>query len=154
MDQIGKIIRLEGNEATVELERSSACAKCGICHLGETQTLHIQVENSLGAQEGQRVLIDVGQGAVLKASAILYLIPLLALVGGIGLAYLLDRYAGLPGKADWWGIGLGATLFILAFVFIRLREPALRRNPAYAPRMVRRAGEHEEITDLCGKADE
>ncbi|MDD4658922.1 MAG: SoxR reducing system RseC family protein [Eubacteriales bacterium] len=154
MNQIGKIISIEDKMATVELERSSACAKCGICHLGETQILHIDVENSINAQVGQRVLIAVGQGSVLKASSILYLIPLLALVGGIGLAYLLERLIGLPGNADWWGIGFGLTLFFLAYVIIRLQEPALRSNPAYAPRMLRLAGEQEDISNLCGKVDE
>lgn len=154
MNQIGKIISIEDKMATVELERSSACAKCGICHLGETQILHIDVENSINAQVGQRVLIAVGQGSVLKASSILYLIPLLALVGGIGLAYLLERLIGLPGNVDWWGIGIGLTLFFLAYVIIRLQEPALRSNPAYAPRMLRLAGEQEDISNLCGKVDE
>jgi sigma-E factor negative regulatory protein RseC len=154
MNQIGKIISIEDKMATVELERSSACAKCGICHLGETQILHIDVENSINAQVGQRVLIAVGQGSVLKASSILYLIPLLALVGGIGLAYLLEVFIGLPGNVDWWGIGIGLTLFFLAYVIIRLQEPALRSNPAYAPRMLRLAGEQEDISNLCGKVDE
>jgi sigma-E factor negative regulatory protein RseC len=154
MDQIGRIIRVVGPVATVELERSSACERCGICDLGETKILHIDVDNTLEAKEGERVLIAVGERTVLKASAILYLIPLLALVGGIGLAYLLNTLVELPGSADWWGLGLGLTLFFLAYVVIRLREPALRTNPGYAPRMVRLAGEHEEITDLCGKVDE
>lgn len=154
MDQIGKVISIEGNFATVQLERSSACAKCGICHLGETQILEIDVENSINAQLGQRVLIAVGEKSVLKASSILYLIPLLALVGGIGLAYLLEAVIGLPGNVDWWGIGLGLTLFFLTYVVIRLREPALRSNPDFAPRMIRLAADQEEITDLCGKTDE
>jgi sigma-E factor negative regulatory protein RseC len=154
MNQIGKIINIEGKTATVEMERSSACAQCGICHLGETQILHIDVENSINAQVGQRVLVAVGERSVLKASMILYLIPLLALVGGIGLAYLLELLIGLPGNVDWWGIGFGLTLFFLTYVVIRLREPALRSNPAYAPRMLRLAGEQEDISNLCGKVDE
>lgn len=154
MNQIGRIISIEGSVATVELERSSACEKCGICHLGETQKLHIEVENSINAQEGQRVLIAVQPGSVLKASSILYLFPLLALVGGISLAYLLNWLVGLPGNVEWWGIGSGMVLFFLVFVVIRLREPALRKNPAYTPRVIRVAGEHEEIADMCEIADE
>lgn len=154
MNQIGKIVSIQGNMATVELERGSACEKCGICHLGETQILHIDVENSINAQEGQRVLVAVMPGSVLKASSILYLFPLLALVGGISLAYLLEWLIGLPGNVEWWGISIGLVLFILAFVVIRLREPALRKNPSFAPHMIRVAGSNEEITDMCEIADE
>jgi sigma-E factor negative regulatory protein RseC len=154
MNQIGRIISIEGNVATVELERSSACEKCGICHLGETQKLHIEVENSINARDGQRVLIAVQPGSVLKASSILYLFPLLALVGGICLAYFLNWFVGLPGNVEWWGIGSGMVLFFLAYVIIRLREPVRRKNPSYAPRMIRVADEHEEITDMCEIADE
>ena len=154
MDQIGKIVDIQGAIATVELERSSACAKCGICHSGETQTLHIEVENSIDAKVGQRVLIAVSEGSVLKASLILYLIPLLALVGGIGAPIVLNRLWGLPSHAEWWGIGLGFLLFISAYAAIRRREPDLSRNPAFNPRMIRIAGDHEEIPDLCETIDE
>lgn len=154
MEQIGRVVDVKDGMATVELERSSACAKCGICYAGETKLIRIDLENSLNAAEGQRVLIAIGEGSVLKASAILYLIPLIALMGGIGLAYLLAKIVPLPGNPDWWGAGVGLGFFVLSFAFIRRGEPARQRDPALIPRMVRIAGEQEEISDGCERIDE
>src|SRR5690554_3917983 len=119
MDQIGRVIAIKDNRAVVELERNSTCAKCGVCHMGMTKTLQLEVENSIGADVGKRVLINMEKGAVLRAGAIVYLIPLLALLLGIGLMYLIHHFYPLPGSPDWWGIGVGFVLFILSFVGIR-----------------------------------
>lgn len=154
MEQIGRVIKAEEGFATVELERSSACSRCGICYAGETQLIQIELENSLNAQVGQRVLITVAEGSVLKASTTLYLFPLLALVGGIAVGYFAGKIFALPGNPDWWGAGVGIALFLLSFVFIRAGEPARRRDPALAPRMVRIAGKDEDIADLCERIDE
>lgn len=153
MDQIGRIIGIDGSEAVIEVERNSACAKCGICHMGETQSLRLVVQNSIGAQVGNRVLIEMDKSSVLKAGTIVYLLPLLAFLTGIALAYGLDTVVDLPGSPDWWGIGAGFVLFALVFVVIRLREPVYKKNPEYVPTIVRIVEDFEEITDICGHKD-
>lgn len=154
MDQIGKIIAVDGDSAVVELERNSACEKCGICHMGETQKVQLSVLNGIGAAVGQRVLIELDKRSVLKAGSIVYLVPLAGLLAGIGIMYLVDRFVDLPGSPDWWGIGVGFLLFGLIFLGIRLREPVWKGKPEYNPAIVRIVEEYEEITDFCGHKDD
>lgn len=153
MDQIGKIIAVEGENAVIQLERNSACAKCGICHMGETQTIQIAVENNIGAAVGTRVLVKMDRGVVLRAGAIVYLIPLAALLLGVGLMYIINLYFPLPGSPDWWGIGVGFALFALSFVGIRLGEARWRQNPKYTPTIDRIVQDFEDVTDFCGHQD-
>lgn len=153
MDQIGRVIALKDNQAVIELERNSACAKCGVCHMGLSKTMQLEVENSIGADVGKRVLIKMDKGAVLRAGAIVYLLPLLALLLGIGLMYLIDYFYPLSGSPDLWGVGVGFVLFALSFVGIRLGESAWRQNPHYTPTIVRIVEDFEEITDICGHED-
>lgn len=153
MDQIGRVISIDGDFVVVEMERNSACAKCGICHMGETKTLQLTVENSIGADIGSRVLIEMEKSGVLKAGSIVYLIPLAALLLGIGLMYLVNEFVPLPGSPDWWGIGTGFVFFAVAYLVIRLQEPVFKRKPEYNPTIVRLVEDFEEITDFCGHED-
>ena len=154
MDQIGKVLGVQGNEAVVELERNRACDKCGVCHMGETNKLQLAVLNEIGAEIGQRVLINVEDRSLLKAGMIVYLIPLLALLSGIGLVYGVWGMLDVPGGPDWYAIGLGFLLFALAFVIIRKLEPRWKKNPKFNLNIVRIVEDYEEITDYCGHSDE
>ncbi|HOB35749.1 MAG TPA: SoxR reducing system RseC family protein [Bacillota bacterium] len=153
MDQIGRVVALQGDYAVVEVERNRACAKCGICHMGRTDKMFLEVKNVLGADVGKRVLIEMGKSSVLMAGSIVYLLPLLGLIAGVGLAYLVNAFYPLPGSPDWWGIGAGFALFVLTLAGIRLSEPAFRRNPRFYPAMVRIVEDFEEITDYCGREE-
>ena len=84
MDQIGRVVALQGDYAVVEVERNRACAKCGICHMGRTDKMFLEVKNVLGADVGKRVLIEMGKSSVLMAGSIVYLLPLLGLIAGSG----------------------------------------------------------------------
>jgi sigma-E factor negative regulatory protein RseC len=154
MDQIGKVIGVDGDEAVIELERNRACEKCGICHLGETNKLLLTANNEIGADIGQRVLVNMEDRSVLKAGMILYLMPLLALLSGFGLVYGFWDMLGIPGGPDWWAIGIGFVLFALAFVVIRKLEPVWKKNSDYTLSIVRVMEDYEEITDFCGHGDD
>jgi len=154
VDQIAKVIALDGKSAVLELERNSACDKCGICHMGTSKKMQLVAENGINAQVGQRVLVEMGERSVLKAGFIIYLLPLLALLVGIGLVYLLDGILEFSGAPDWWAIGVGLVFFALTYVVIRLQEPARQRREEYNLEIVRVMEEHEEITDICGHKDD
>ena len=73
--------------ALVTVARGEACHSCearGACQAlgGPTSDLVVAVENPVGAALGDRVVLTMDEAAVVKASAVLYLIPALCLVGG------------------------------------------------------------------------
>jgi len=110
----GTVVEVSGATAQVLLRRSRLCEGCGsCCVLVDDKTMLAEAENSLGAKQGDHVIVDLPKGASIRAAYILYGIPLLAFLVGLGLGSLL-------GSAVFGG---GATVIlglIFAFAFLLL----------------------------------
>jgi len=108
----------------------------------------------MAAEVGNRVLIEMEKTSFFKAVIIVYFLPLLALLGGIGLVYLLNEIFTFSGGPDLWAIGVGFVFFGLTYVVIRRMEPNFKGKPEYNPSIVRIVEDFEEITDFCGHTDD
>lgn len=106
---------IAGEFAVVEVEAlPSACAKCGDkggCGKGQAGPRRYAVRNTVGARVGDRVVLSVPEGAVLKAAALSYLMPLAFVIGGgaAGMAWMGDGLPAIGGAAA----GLLAGLAVL-----------------------------------------
>jgi sigma-E factor negative regulatory protein RseC len=118
-----------GQRAVIQLTRHTACGDCGACQLGEeNMQLQVEVINKIGAQNGDRVEIEMSDEKVLKAAFIVYIIPLIALFVGMGLVQLLfgqlQIVEGLSAIA-------GISLMVLSFLFIRRADKARKEGGKY-----------------------
>lgn len=154
MDQIGKVVAVEEDSVKIELERNEACRKCGICHMGRSQHLLLTVPKSVDVQQGQRVVVRMQGSSVVKAGAIVYLIPVAALLAGLAGAYWAALRWDLSGRPELWGVAVGFALFALAFVAIRLLEPVWQRQAHFSPQLVRVAEPYETTEDVCRESYE
>lgn len=118
MQAEGTVVRREGDNAIVKVVRSGGCGRCheiGGCggdgH--EQRCEEFFVDNVFGAQDGQRVTIEIPEGVALKAAVLMYGIPLLALLGGAALARLLS-------SSDLAVATGGGVCLILAALALRL----------------------------------
>lgn len=91
IEDIGRVVKIDGDQAFVEVERSSACAQCGLREAEELASggkVVFETYNMAGAAVGNRVRVQVRAGAYTKASLYIYGIPVLFLViGAIAGAY-------------------------------------------------------------------
>ncbi len=91
IEDIGKVVQVIDDKAYVEVERSSACAQCGLQEAEELATggkVVFEAYNLAGAKCGDRVKVQVRTGAYMKASLYIYGIPVLFLIiGAIAGAY-------------------------------------------------------------------
>ncbi len=91
IEDIGMVVQVDGNKAYVQVERSSACASCGLQEAEELATggkVVFEAYNMAEATTGDRVRVQVRTGAYAKASLYIYGIPVLFLViGAIAGAY-------------------------------------------------------------------
>ena len=91
IEDIGEIVKIDGDKVYVEVERSSACASCGLQEAEKLATggkVVFEAYNMAGANIGDRVRVQVRTGAFTKASLYIYGIPVLFLViGAIAGAY-------------------------------------------------------------------
>jgi len=124
MEEKGRVVKVESGMAQVEMERTSACARCGICLQSSGDKPILYVKDSLGARPGDEVLISIESKQILKTAFIIYLFPLVGLIGGyfLGRAILGKEIAGII----FAGLGFFTTLFFLHQYDKRLRAQKSR----------------------------
>lgn len=129
----GVVRELDGETALVEVSQTG-CGRCnepggcGGLHPGKilcsSKPRFFRASNPLGAQPGETVSIAVLEGTIGAAATRAYLIPLLCLLLGSGLAELalgafLGRWAAVAGALG--GLGLG-------WVLLARKHPAGKPN--------------------------
>lgn len=120
MAEVGQVIEIKGKNVVVELQRQEACAKCKACTAGlQTTQMLLEAENQCEATKGDWVEVYLKEANFVKAVLIMYTIPLVALLLGLGLGYLLFSHELLV-------IGLGFVTMALAFITIRLNDKRFR----------------------------
>ena len=90
----------EDGTATVIHVRESACSgdchKCSGCGAAKEAIL-VEARNSIGAKAGDLVIIESETGPVLKAAAVMYLLPMVLFFAGYALGAALWQQGGLAG---------------------------------------------------------
>lgn len=123
-DSEALVTRVAGEFVVVEVDAlPSACGKCGDkggCSRPQAGPRRYAVRNTVGARVGDHVIISVPEGAVLKAAALSYLMPLASVIGGAAgaMAWLGDGVPAVAGAA----VGLVVGLVALRFWNLRLAK--------------------------------
>lgn len=112
---------------------SGDCHKCSGCGAAK-ETILLKADNPIGARRGDLVKLESASGPVLKAAAVLYLLPMLlfftgffagdllwqrgaltgciAFAGGIALAVLYDRKLRKTDKTGYTITGFAENTFL------------------------------------------
>ncbi len=125
--------------AWVTTTRTSSCEHCGsrdFCQeKGGQKEMEVQAENALGARLGDSVVITLDSGALLKASFLMYVFPIIAMLLG---AIIGDR------TAPRWGLDptlcpviSGFLFFGLAILAVRFRSNKMASKNIYQPKITR-----------------
>lgn len=135
----GVIKALEGRMAVAVTTREDACGHCKAresCEaLGGTgANATVRALNLIDAQIGDRVTIAMASKSLLKASFMIYMVPILALIGGILLGFLATRISGVNENL---AVGIAATLSLgVAFVWLRKKGQTLGKRREFVPQII------------------
>ncbi len=111
MTEIATVITADVKNATVRILKKSACENCGMCGFKKKDThLDLCLDNAIGAKVGDRVLLEMPTAFVLKAAAIVYLIPLFTAIIGLILTVLLHLKETFQFIACVAGLIIGAVI--------------------------------------------
>ena len=136
IEEEGIVAEIEGDIAKVAVLKKSACEQCaasGVCHPGDQE--YLEASNPLGAKKGQKVKIVLAPQIYLKASIILYGIPMAALIAGAIVAKNLALKAGAQ-NSDLWAFGAGMICLFISFLFIRSYNNKVEKTEKYKPMIV------------------
>ncbi len=130
---------LPDGRVAVRVSRAEACMACeskGACQAlgGQTKDHLLVLENTVGAEPGQAVQLHLPESSVLKASAVLYMLPALTLMGGAVVGFVLAPSLGWgvdPAAALGAGVGLA-----LGLVGVFALNKRLGGKSDYIPRIV------------------
>lgn len=126
MQQLVKVITCEADgTAKVMLVRQSACS--GDCHQcsgcgAAKETVFFTARNPIGARPGELVNVEAETGPVLKAAALLYLLPVVLFIAG----YLVGMQWGLGGL-----VGTAAFVLSIALIVAYDRLVMKKKNTVY-----------------------
>jgi len=107
----GVVSRIENGQTFVITVRTEACEGCGMhgaCRtLGGGKEAEVVVQNPLDAQVGDRVDMSVPTASVVKATSLMYLVPILFFLGGSIIGQELGPYLN-------WTDSIGAIVFAVS----------------------------------------
>ena len=124
----GRVIAVTGQQAWVQTIRESACqscsarAACGQRVLARTSSgraNQVLVMNTLGAAVGDEVTVAIGESALLRASFLVYGLPLVFMVAGAILGQTASGGSDASAMAGA-GAGMGLGFCTVRYVHKRL----------------------------------
>jgi sigma-E factor negative regulatory protein RseC len=90
--------------------------------------MEISLPNTLGAKEGDRVMVDLSPKRVVQASLLAYAVPLVLLIAGVLVGSRI---------ADWAGLVLGVAACGLGYLILRIVEKKSAKKKSFQPTMTR-----------------
>ncbi|MDF2177997.1 SoxR reducing system RseC family protein [Aliiglaciecola sp. CAU 1673] len=142
IEEVGVIKAVDGDHIWVETEIKTTCGGCvaqETCGTGaiarsfspKKQTLIFRCQQP--AQVGQRVKLGVPEQDLLGASMLVYLLPLLALLGAAFVSHLVLQMLSIQGEG--WIILSSLSAMTLCFLAVR-RNLNRAPNQRYHPRLL------------------
>jgi sigma-E factor negative regulatory protein RseC len=145
IEEQGKVLRAADGVAIIEAVRRSACGNCGAAgscgtslldrFLGR-RPLHLEVDNTLGVEVGDAVVVGVPEDALLRAAAAAYLGPLAGLIGGA----IAGRHWPVLGSTDGELASIvgGVLGLVIALRLVAAYSRRLTANRRFRPVLLRR----------------
>jgi len=153
MTKTAVVKAVQGRMALVVTRLEPACEGCkarDACTSlgGGGANAEVRARNTVGAEAGDVVTISIRSSSMLKASFLVYMLPILALIGGIVLGHLLSRVISVDKNVL---VGLfGLLAFSGAFVWLKKQGDKLFNKKEFIPEIISKKTPQKAIppTDL------
>lgn len=120
------VVKADYPHIWVHRTQQSACGGCQQQTRCSTHALNslfkpkpIRVDSELPLAIGDQVIVSIDESSVLRAAFIIYLLPLLAIFCGAGIA---DSLIGTNANADIWIAASGIGSFLLCLLLINMTQ--------------------------------
>lgn len=119
---------------TLQAEACEGCSSCGTCGAQRTDS-EVEVVNEVGAQVGDRILIDFKTSAFLKVTFMLYVFPIICLTMGAMLGLRVAADYGYDPSACSAILGFAGFFVSVAIIRVAGRKMATMKN--YRPKIAK-----------------
>ena len=135
MIETGIVSKTQKDTALVALVKGEQCKGCTACDAFGEGSSELLVNNELSAKVGDRVDIEIDPKQVIRHSAIVFLLPVFALILGYFLGVYYLTKIGLSEEGA--GIIGSLVLIVLTFVGIVFYDRLLSKSNEVNARIVR-----------------
>lgn len=125
---------------TTKTDACKACAARNSCHsMGGSNEMEVEAINYAGAQVGQKVVLSFDTSPLLKATFLLYVFPIIAMIIG---AFVGQQLApNFNFDASFLSAIFGFLFFGLTILFVRSKGNKLAQRDEYRPKIIRVIGQ-------------
>lgn len=130
LEEHGVVLETSAGLAVVRIERAADCEECSaklFCQTTPASERVLTIRDDVGVAVGDAVEIHVRGSSVLRASLLLYGVPLVLLLAGVVAGMRLWAPPGLPREA--WSALVGVVLAALWFGGVLVRAHLRKRRP-------------------------
>lgn len=138
----GVVIRVSGASTWLKTTRTASCNHCtskDTCKTlgGGGADIEVEVINPIGARPGDRVMVSLPTGSLLKATFLIYMVPVICLMIGIGIGIKLSQtfFPSMDQSLLSFLTGIGA--FAIALFFVRVQGTRMGSQDKYKPTIIR-----------------
>jgi len=128
VEEIGKIVSINGQLVKVEIEPKGACSHCSakvICNPSGNK-MYTEAINERGAKVGDTVRLEMNPRSVIFAAFLIFIFPIIAF--GIGFAILR-----LITKTDSVSVLGGIGFLVIYFLFLKRLDERISRGKKFKP---------------------
>ena len=143
IEELAIVVKIENHQVWVESGQNSACggcsqkASCSTNAIGSVlKKKSVPVDSDIQLKAGDEVMVAIDENLLLRASLLLYMVPLIALFTGAGIAdwLLADNIQ----YTDLWIAGSALLGFLLSLWLINKAQNLLILNYYARPVVVRK----------------
>lgn len=148
IEETARVVQCQDDYAWVETSRKSACESCSMnkgCGTGAVSKIfgekrtRLRVINNVHAGVGDAVLIGINESALVTGSLLVYLLPLLSLLGFGLLGEVIARHL-LIDNSDGVSLLFALAGLVLAMWWVRRKTGKLENTHRYQAVIIRRLG--------------
>lgn len=147
IEQSAVVIRTEGENALVEVQRQGACGSCHAkqgCGTGILQSsigrraMRMTARNACAAHTGDEVVVAVPERGFIKTAFYTYFLPLLLMLAGAVIAQQFE-WSGTGFNSDFGALAGAIAGLVIALLLLRQYAKKIEKNPALHPVIIRKA---------------
>lgn len=138
MDQIGYVVDTKGEFAVVDVRRTTACGdKCSSCGGGcSVPAMRVNIKNTIGAEVGSFVEVEMETKSLMKSAFIAYVIPLIMLIVGVSSGIFLFQSMGYS-NYEILGLLTGLVFLGLSYFILKVIDNHIKNNKSSELKIVR-----------------
>lgn len=133
MVEEGVVSEVKDGKLIVSIKRHPACGTCKACSMAEDKEMRLEFENTIGAQKGDRVNIELDDFVIVRGAFLFYILPLLGLIFGIFIGGLLTKGIDFMLPDEVIAALFGIIIMIITYIAIGKFNLANRRG--YKPKI-------------------